>query len=284
MSTRNCLYVYHFTLKSENKPYKDVIETLNKFCKKWVFQLEESETGYKHYQGIVSLSIRRRLQELIKYSNKFETLSGIHYSPSTTRNINDWSYAEKVQTRIDGPWKHTDKPIYIPKQIRDIDKFREWQASLLEIIKKYNNRNIILVYDPMGNSGKSTFSLYCLCMKLGKLIPSVNNYKEFCQITYGLPDSKLYIIDFPRALPKWKLREFYSGIETLKNGYLFDTRYNFRSRLIDSPQIIIFTNKLPKKNFLSIDRYEIYTIKNNKLLRESTSILDENSDEDSDDL
>jgi len=37
---------------------------LDKWAKHWVFQLEEGDNGYKHYQGRISLLKKRKLSQL----------------------------------------------------------------------------------------------------------------------------------------------------------------------------------------------------------------------------
>ena len=59
----------------------------------------------------------------------------------------------------------------------------------------------------------------------------------------------------------------FSGIEQLKNGYLFDDRYSFKRKFIDSPAVWVFVNKLPDPKYLSPDRWKYYTINCNKELK-----------------
>jgi len=59
---------------------------------------------------------------------------------------------------------------------------------------------------------------------------------------------------------KEKLYDFYSGIESLKNGYMYDKRYQFKDRWIDRPQIIIFSNMMPDFSMLSQDRWKVWQI------------------------
>ena len=70
----------------------------------------------------------------------------------------------------------------------------------------------------------------------------------------------------PRALPKNKINNFVSFLETLKNGYIFDTRYKFTERIFDSPQVWVFTNNLFDKTLLSNDRLNIWCIDDDKEL------------------
>lgn len=64
----------------------------------------------------------------------------------------------------------------------------------------------------------------------------------------------------PRALNKERLAQFYSGIETLKSGYAYDRRYEFRQQLFDPPNVFVFTNEVPDRKYLSPDRWNLWTV------------------------
>ena len=56
--------VYDFTV-----PDMDLMqlkETLKKHCKKWAFQKEKGSTGYIHYQGRLSLKLKKRLKNVLE--------------------------------------------------------------------------------------------------------------------------------------------------------------------------------------------------------------------------
>ena len=78
--------------------------------------------------------------------------------------------------------------------------------------------------------------------------------------------SKAYVIDMPRALKKEKLYAFYSGLEELKNGRVYDKRYNFKVARFNRPQIFVFSNNFPEFGVMSMDRWEVYTINADKTM------------------
>lgn len=77
---------------------------------------------------------------------------------------------------------------------------------------------------------------------------------------------RIYIIDLPRAMKKEHLFQFFSGIETLKDGYAYDDRYKFKEEYFDSPNIWVFMNIIPEESYLSTDRWKIWRIDTNKNL------------------
>jgi hypothetical protein len=98
--------------------------------------------------------------------------------------------------------------------------------------------------------------------KLGRALPPVNDYKDLLRMVCDLPTSKLYLFDMPRAMNKDKMYQFYSAVETIKDGYAYDDRYTFKEKVFDCPNIWIFCNVLPDLAMLSRDRWRIWDIDN----------------------
>jgi len=69
METKNALSVFDFRYTAGDYTPHDIIGFLKKFAKKYVFQKEEGDTGYIHYQGRLSLIKKRRLAEIKKLWN-----------------------------------------------------------------------------------------------------------------------------------------------------------------------------------------------------------------------
>lgn len=77
----------------------------------------------------------------------------------------------------------------------------------------------------------------------------------------------LYIFDIPRALDKKQQKQFYAGIESIKDGYAYDDRYKFREKWFDSPIVWVFTNVLPDMNYLSSDRWKIWLFNTSRTIK-----------------
>ena len=256
--------VWHFTYYAEEfSPVTVELMALHLgiWCKKWVFQLEKGEeNGRLHYQGMFSLNIKERIDTLCK-KDFFELC---HLSCSSTANQFNFSYVMKEDTRVEGPWRD-DEYIKIPRDVKEVERLRPWQQSLLEMIKVYQQRKVYVIYDPAGNSGKSTFTRWCMCYKQARKIPFANDFKDLLRMVCDMPVAKAYIFDMPRAINKEKLFQFYAGVEEIKSGYAYDDRYKFKEIIFDPPNIVIFTNALPDESLLSRDRWSIFSIIDNKL-------------------
>ena len=86
-------------------------------------------------------------------------------------------------------------------------------------------------------------------------------------MVFSFPDHKIYMIDMPRAMQRTQLYEFYEAVETIKGGWVYDTRNKGRQRWMDRPQICIFANMDPDMTMLSKDMWELYDLHENKLMR-----------------
>lgn len=68
-----------------------------------------------------------------------------------------------------------------------------------------------------------------------------------------------YVFDLPRADTIKQKKGMWMTIETVKDGYLFDERYQFREQWIRPPKVLVFANEEPPEECLSKDRWQIYT-------------------------
>jgi len=266
----NPICVYDFTLSClQVGDYRSVRDYLIKIGKKWAFQEEKGESGYSHFQGRVSLKVKKRLSEL-------KSPFGIHWSPTSKACCGDDFYVTKEESRVNGPWTSDDEIIYIPRQIREINSLRPWQQSVLNYLGVWDTRCINLVFCPHGNIGKSILVGWCRAHKLARALPPCNDHKDIMRMVCDLPTAKSYIIDMPRSMNKDRLYGFYSGIETIKDGFAYDDRYSYKEKVFDCPNIWIFSNTLPDEEMLSRDRWKIWEVKEGELQKyEECLIVDD---------
>jgi len=64
----------------------------------------------------------------------------------------------------------------------------------------------------------------------------------------------------------------YSAIESIKDGLATSAKYESTQLVFNSPHVFIFSNDLPQVHKLTLDRWKIFTIVNNELVR---TIVDE---------
>lgn len=254
------IYRFDITLFEEEGIVDNLKEWCKEHCKKWAFQGEECPTTKKfHFQMRVSLKKKSRMIPKMKWAGKVSPTSNLIAAADF------YDYVTKEDTRVLGPFTDKDEEIYIPKQIREIDKLYPWQLKVIEISKIWDKRCINYLYCPTGNIGKSILCGYLRAYRLGRVLPMVNDYKEMMEIVCDMPTSDFYVIDMPRAINKEKLNSLYSAIETVKDGYAFDRRYKFREKVFDCPNIFVFSNKAPDLDLLSKDRWKLWKVENREL-------------------
>jgi hypothetical protein len=127
----------------------------------------------------------------------------------------------------------------------------------------FDMRKIDLIFDPVGNIGKSIFSEYLEYCGIAEEIPAFRLMDDIFQWVASRPIKKCYIVDMPRGMKKDKLGDFYSGIEVIKNGVAFDKRYGATKIRFDRPRVFVFTNALPEFSLMSKDRWNVWTVLEN---------------------
>jgi hypothetical protein len=266
-NTKNPCCVWDFTLFDMGGKIEEVIALCRKYAKAWCFQEEMGKvTGHRHLQGRVSLKEKTR-------SLWFGPNLKMYARVTSNENKGNMFYVMKEDTRINGPWADSGEyeVVYVPRDVREIQQLYLWQAQLKDIAVTYERRKINIIYDPIGNIGKSMFVRIMRVYKLARKIPFANDYRDIMRMVMDMPESKCYMFDLPRAISKEKLFQFFSAIEEIKSGYAFDDRYHFQERIFDPPAIIIFMNVLPDRSLLSGDRWNILRIKDGALVSGETS-------------
>lgn len=130
----------------------------------------------------------------------------------------------------------------------------EWQSELLEKLNgDPDDRTIIFIVDQSGNNGKTWFAHYyaskhkdCQVMCPGKR----------ADMAYILrTDIRVLILDAPRS----KQGEFiqYDFLEDVKNGYVFNSKYESSIKKLKNIHLVVLMNEAPDLTKLSQDRFDI---------------------------
>lgn len=258
----NAVAIYHVTIPAEVGDKDMVIAWAEEYFKKWAFQKEAGgETGFEHYQFRGSLKKKLRLEGMGTLVNK--TL-GISRKAASIAHDDGWDYCFKNATRIDGPWKSwedEDEEDYIPKKLRGSPVWNPLQGKIMGLLEhEPDDRTVYCLVDKRGCSGKSFIAKWLDCHKQAIYIPQFESAKELMRMCFGMPKRGCYIIDLPRATSMNGEHALYAGIEQLKTGLVYDDRYKYRRQWIDSPHVLVFTNREPDLSLLSADRWKILRI------------------------
>ncbi len=259
----SALAIWDVRFNGEDVEPETIIQSLTGVAKSFVFQKECGDSGYIHYQGRISLIKRRRATEKHLVLNLFKLKPNYLEPTSSPASLQGEAfYVIKEDTRIDGPWSDKDEKKHLTKQLSIFKgmTLRPYQQTLYEMSSIFDLRTIDLIYDNIGNIGKSLFSEFLEYEGLAEEVPPFRLMDDIFQWVASRPIKKCYIFDMPRAMKKDKLGDFYSGIEVIKNGVAYDKRYNAKKIRFDRPRIFVFTNSLPAWNLMSKDRWNVWEV------------------------
>lgn len=231
---------YDITVSADKVQEKTIVEWLNKYCERYAYGREKGENGYKHYQIRLVLKVGADISEMRKVWSAFG-----HVSCTSVRNFD---YVLKEGDYVCS-W------IKIPENMKN-PVFRPWQRALLDL--EQDDRQIDVIIDLQGNSGKSWLTKYCALKMRAINVPAGLEGKDIMRMCLKRGEQNgLYIFDMPRAITK-QSKSVWSAIESIKNGYLWDDRYTWEEKWIDPPRIWVFTNEYPKYDLVSEDRLRFW--------------------------
>ena len=135
-------------------------------------------------------------------------------------------------------------------------ELRPFQAKVLELVKgKADNRQIYWFYDPDGLAGKST--LVNLLVRNHGAIMLEGTERD---MIYAYHKEPIVCIDLPRAADVNNLKDIFKIAESLKNGMIFNTKYQSALKVFDPPWVFIFSNSLPPPGIWTHDRLKLVAI------------------------
>lgn len=145
-----------------------------------------------------------------------------------------------------------------------------WQKELFRILDEPSDqRTIYWFYDKKGNTGKSMIAKL-LCARYGAIltggraldmkyaIARFHEIEEFYPKTIICDIARSQIVKNSNMLNH---SEVYSGLEQLKNGHFFNSKYESGQSLsIDHIHLIVFANAPPEIDMMSDDRWNVIRI------------------------
>lgn len=241
----------HWCFTFNNYKSED-IDTIIKCCVNgvinYIFQEETGKNGTKHLQGYLEFPSRVRPMSI------FSMFKGIHWEKSKGSKQENIVYCSKEDTRTGKIYTN----IKLPKPIKTITNLYPWQLSLKNILlDEPNERTIYWIHEKVGNTGKSAFSKY-MCYHHDAIILS----GKASDMKYGIMSfhekkgyaPEIIIIDVPRTANDYLS---YTGIEEVKNGCFFSSKYESGQFIMNCPHLVIFSNQEPDYESISNDRWRI---------------------------
>lgn len=141
------------------------------------------------------------------------------------------------------------------------DQLYPWQSDLeMMLASEPDDRSIIWIWDPKGCKGKTQFCKY-LCVK-HKAVLLGGSKGDLLYVSYKLA-ARIYAIDLTRS-QRFDLD--YTGIELIKNGCYVSIKYESDMVVRGSPHVVVFANYAPVWERLSLDRWRVFEINDDKTL------------------
>ena len=185
--------------------------------------------------------------------------------------------------RNNSRYRLTREPMMESYSAKDLEMFEDfnnlydWQKELYNKILHVNtgefkipdSREIMSIVDKEGKKGKSSFVKW-LCynypMDIARL--SFGTASQLRSAVFNMGKRKCYIIDLPRTKGRGdSIFDLLSVIEDMKNGFISSSMYGADKQLMmDPPFVIVFSNNPLPYNSLSQDRWDLYTLSDQKEL------------------
>lgn len=233
-----------------------VHKAFSKLCKKFIYQLERCPTtGSSHYQCYCNLRKKCRNGKLAKALSSLG-LKGVTCLPASDNGKEKLRlYAMKNDTRIAGPW--ADRAIYLGQDLPTV--LRPWQQNIADMIQREpDKRKIHWFYDADGGAGKSTFAKY-MYFHHKILTLTFGDAKDLLNLVFKQQGLPTYMFDLSRTKGgKSSMSDIYQALESVKNGYFINTKYETGVACYKIPHVIVFSNHAPLLSALSHDRWVIH--------------------------
>ncbi|MEO5351322.1 MAG: hypothetical protein H7836_17020 [Magnetococcus sp. YQC-3] len=269
-------YVYwFFTLNNYvDGDVERLIKCFDQGCHEYRFQAEEGEeTKTPHLQGVCHFKGKIRLSQLKTYYSK-----RAQWKPSRSEAAN--AYCVKAETRIAGPWiklkpekkskkkkqeEEPKKPILTKKV--EYETLRENQKEIAKLFTDKcdeHSRAVCWFWDKLGDWGKTYLVKYLIdncgaIMLSGGSKDAINGVFSYIKETETVPN--IIIFDIPRCNEG---HVSYNAIEQIKNGCIFNSKYETGMLRFDTPHVVVFANEEPEYTKLSRDRWRVVELEHEK--------------------
>lgn len=283
----------HWCFTLNNYSQDDQLSVLPDECSYLLYGREIAGSGTPHLQGVCSFRSRTRAPSRILFNGRahWEVCRSLPNSIKYCQKDGDWvelgstnheqgkrsdlsAFQEAVrgglqdvnQIREEHAVVYARYPRFCleylrqhaPEQEVPLHAYKQWQRRLLaQLAEDPNDREIIFIVDEEGGAGKTWFSShYAVSHKDTFLcLPGKKADMVFALASCGFAPRVIFV-DAPRS----KQGDFiqYDFLEELKNGRIFNTKYESRMVNFPVPHVVVMMNEMPDMEKLSADRYTIF--------------------------
>ena len=258
--------------KNESNPVTNISMTKNYNTTSSVLADREDEVECEPHTTIDEKALERSALKINKeYEEKIE-LGKALYKILNKGVVQEESFPPEWQKALD---------LYL-KQGHQIDPetvvLKPWQMELMKHIDNPSDRKILWVQGEKCGEGKTWFQKYVQSL-LGRrrvVAGGINIHCNSPSIAHALSKRPLATTDiFLFNIGKAQNIEKevnYSFIEDLKDGNVFASKYDSKELMIKVPNIVmVFSNNTPDVKELARDRWNIFSIENDELVKRQIS-------------
>lgn len=252
-------------------------EELKEWCKEqrakdYAVNEETGETGTRHLQGHIEFTNARTFSSLKKRWNK------AHWEVVRNKEAHA-KYCRKPETRT-GECFTKEPKVKSPLQGKIL---KPWQETIVKLMcEEPEERIVYWFHDKKGGQGKTSLAKHLCINYQGQVLYICGKAND---VKYGISsfiqedenNLKMCIFDFVRSSENFVS---YQAIEEVKNGIFYNTKYESKMVVFNTPHVVIFSNFPPDLTKLSADRWRVtdLNIENGGDVFESGSELDELDD------
>lgn len=237
---------YDVTIKRSEITQDALIGAFKKYkADQFVIGKETGAEGYEHWQCRVKFKKPTSWDRLMKFNMEY-FLTG-HW---TKTHVKDFEYCEK-EGEFYRSW---EGPLAKYREMQ----YNVWELGAIDVLKNQDDRQVCCIIDEKGSQGKTTFGKMLVVKEHYAKCPIMRDAKDYLRFAYAHSEAKGFIFDIPRA--GGDNADMWSAIETIKDGYAYDDRYQWKEVYFDPPKIIVFTNDAPSEDMLSKDRWRKFYI------------------------
>lgn len=253
-SDRWCFTLNNYT----QKEYDEMLVQLVHNTLRYVVGKEIGEQGTPHLQGYFEFRGRAR-PSAIKLSH-----TRTHFERAKADDVTNYAYCIKdgdYKDNFQKAWKMAHG--FITIKLIDRNIFFWWQEFVVKEFEKHmenpNDRIIYWIWGSKGCEGKTSLCKWLMAKMNAGFLCNAKSADCAYYVANNLKDG--YVFNYTRSNED-KIN--YQILEQLKDGLLFSAKYESSTVLMDSPFIVCFANFEPELDKLSLDRWKIININENK--------------------
>lgn len=210
------------------------------------------DTGRKHLQGYIECETKIRPIEYFKTKD-------VHWEKRKGTKNQNLEYCSK-----EGNYRtNMEMPEIIEDPMEGLEWYI-WQEEIhKELMKKANCRDIWWLWEPKGCAGKTS---YCKHMVLEHKALYVNGKANDvkCAIVRYKEEHERYPKIILWGMPRAARNIDYSAVEEIKDGMFFSGKYESGQCVTNYPHIVIFANREPDLEEMSLDKWKIKNLSDYK--------------------